>query len=130
MELRFDYDDTGMRCWEHPDEGWATEADRNDISEEFRKMIEAHPEFDGWKERCGECGVDDEHCECDDDSVCFRTIHEYNPRECSDNCPYNPERTEEEEQLCEGCRDWNELSPAEYHSKWSGKPVDCDCGKK
>ena len=101
MELRFDYDDTGMRCWEHPDEGWATEADRDDISEEFRKMIEAHPEFDGWKERCGECGADDDHCEC-----------------------------EEEEQLCEGCRDWNELSPAEYHSKWSGKPVDCDCGKK
>ncbi len=34
------------------------------------------------------------------------------------------------QELCEGCRDWNELSPAEYHTKWSGKPVDCDCGKE
>ena len=26
----------------------------------------------------------------DNDSVCFRVEHEYNDKECSNNCPYNP----------------------------------------
>ena len=41
---------------------------------------------------------EDEEEEDDDDSVCFRVRHEYNEKECSDNCPHKPE----EEPLVEG----------------------------
>ena len=66
--LVFDLDDIGMRCWEHPEEGWATECDKDRISSAFQELIEAHPKFEGWKERCeGGCGADEEHCDCPTD---------------------------------------------------------------
>jgi hypothetical protein len=49
VELTFSYDDEGLRCWEHPDEGWASEEDGDHISAEFKAAIEAHPEFKGWR---------------------------------------------------------------------------------
>ena len=34
----------------------------------------------------------------ENDSVCFRVRHEYNEKECSDNCPHKPEEEDEEEE--------------------------------
>lgn len=48
---------------------------------------------------CDECTSDDE----DNDSVCFRVRHEYNEKECSDNCPYKHEDEEDEEDIVFKC---------------------------
>jgi hypothetical protein len=46
--LRFRYDDQGVRCWEFKCAGWISERDRLTTDPHIRKMIEAHPEFQGW----------------------------------------------------------------------------------
>lgn len=46
--LRFRYDDQGVRCWEFKCAGWISERDRLTTDAHLRKMIEAHPEFQGW----------------------------------------------------------------------------------
>jgi hypothetical protein len=52
---------------------------------------------DGCKCDCHSEPSDSEEDEDDDenDSVCFRVPHEYNEKECSDNCPHKPEEEEE-----------------------------------
>lgn len=45
---------------------------------------------------CSACRDEEEEEEDDNDSVCFRVRHEYNEKECSDNCPYKPEEEEED----------------------------------
>ena len=45
---------------------------------------------------------EDEEEDDDNDSVCFRVRHEYNEKECSDNCPYKEDENDWDEMTC-GC---------------------------
>ena len=49
-----------------------------------------------FKDEADEADEDD-----DDDSVCFRVPHDYNEKECSDNCPYKPEEEQDDEEDCD-----------------------------
>ena len=62
LKIKFEYDDCYCKCWEHPDEGWASAVDRRFISKAFRKLIEQHSEFEGWE------------CSDDDDDDVIRTM--------------------------------------------------------
>lgn len=50
------HDDKGIKMWWDVElKGWISPIDHAYVTERMRKVIEAHPEFDGWAAACG-CG--------------------------------------------------------------------------
>jgi hypothetical protein len=101
-------------AWEGHDDYEVEEAEESEDDDD-NKSANSSTYGGGCRRICRMCGEEcscwnynDKHevvcedCEDDDDddngSVCFRTIHPYDEKECSDNCPYKPgNETEEEE---------------------------------
>jgi hypothetical protein len=63
---------------------------------------------------------------CGGDVEKAKAYEEKSWRSMWNDCECEEDEDEEKEQ-CEGCKDWETMTPADYHAKWGSERPTCEC---